>query len=313
MSPPFNTIVIPLDGSEAAELVLAQLPRISPPNGVTVALAQVIEPGRYALGGLDFSVPTLMDILREGAREYLARQAAPLHASGYRVTTHVLVGDAALAILDLATELHADLIAMTTHGRTGFARLALGSVAERVLQQTPTPVYLVRDALGAVPTPTAIERILVPLDGSALAEQALLVAQKLARAQGASLVLLRVVPTLDEGGKRILFADEAAADAQADRWRTDAESYLHQLADGLRGAGIATETHVALGNPADVIYNTIDEAAIDVVVMGTHGRTGLKRWYFGSVADKVLRSATCPVLLTRNVFVHHVDVEAEVG
>lgn len=301
MSTLFKTVVVPLDGSELAELVLPYLPHIAPPNAVTVtvALAQVIEPGRYALGGLDFSVPTLLDILREGAREYLARQAKALHVRGYRVTTHVLVGDPALATLDLAEEIHADLIAMTTHGRTGFMRLALGSVAERILQKASTPVFLVRERMDTART--AIKRMLVPLDGSVLAEQALSHAQSLAHAQGATLILLRVAPILDEGGKQILFADEAAANAQIEQWRVDAETYLYELAAGLNRAGIPTETRVALGNPADVIYNTIDDAAIDVVVMGTHGRTGLKRWYFGSVADKVLRGAMCPVLLVRSL------------
>ncbi|MCL4859984.1 MAG: universal stress protein [Caldilineaceae bacterium] len=299
MSTFFKTVVTPLDGSELAELVLPHLPNIAPPNGVTVALAQVIEPGRYALGGLDFSVPTLLDILREGAREYLARQAESLHARGYRVTTHVLVGDPAFAILDLAEELHADLIAMTTHGRTGFMRLALGSVAERILQKASAPVLLVRERMD--PARTTIKRILAPLDGSVLAEQALSPAQSLAHAHGATLILLRVSPILDEGGKQILFADEAAANAQIEQWRVDAETYLHELAAGLNRAGIPIETRVALGNPADVIYNTIDDAAVDVVVMGTHGRTGLKRWYFGSVADRVLRGAKCPVLMVRNL------------
>lgn len=299
MSTHFKTVVVPLDGSELAELVLPHLPNIAPPNQVTVALAQVIEPGRYALGGLDFSVPTLLDILREGAREYLARQAEALHARGYRVTTHVLVGDPAFAILDLAEELHADLIAMTTHGRTGFMRLALGSVAERILQKASAPVLLVRERMD--PARTTIKRILAPLDGSVLAEQALAPAQSLAHAHAATLILLRVAPVLDEGGKQILFADEAAANAQIEQWRADAETYLHELAAGLNQAGIHTETRVALGNPADVIYNTIDDDAIDLVVMGTHGRTGLKRWYFGSVADKVLRGAKCPVLMVRNL------------
>lgn len=299
MSTHFKTVVVPLDGSELAELVLPHLPNIAPPNQVTVALAQVIEPGRYALGGLDFSVPTLLDILREGAREYLARQAEALHARGYRVTTHVLVGDPAFAILDLAEELHADLIAMTTHGRTGFMRLALGSVAERILQKASAPVLLVRERMD--PARTTIKRILAPLDGSVLAEQALAPAQSLAHAHAATLILLRVAPVLDEGGKQILFADEAAANAQIEQWCADAETYLHELAAGLNQAGIHTETRVALGNPADVIYNTIDDDAIDLVVMGTHGRTGLKRWYFGSVADKVLRGAKCPVLMVRNL------------
>jgi nucleotide-binding universal stress UspA family protein len=137
------------------------------------------------------------------------------------------------------------------------------------------------------------------LDGSALAEQALPTAQRLARSTGARLLLLQAVQGLDAGSKRLLFANEAEADATIAGWRAYAETYLQKGAGELCVHGVVVEARTAVGDPEKVIDATIVDADIDLVVMSTHGRTGLSRWYYGSTANKVLRSAPCPLLLIR--------------
>jgi nucleotide-binding universal stress UspA family protein len=145
-----------------------------------------------------------------------------------------------------------------------------------------------------------LQRILVPLDGSPLAEQALPIAQALATATGAQLLLLQVVQALDEGGKWMLFPSETAADATLARWCADAEHYLQQTASPLHDTGVIAEVRAVLGDPDKVIHDLVADERIDLVVMSTHGRSGLNRWYYGSVANKVMRSVGCPLLLVRS-------------
>jgi nucleotide-binding universal stress UspA family protein len=152
----------------------------------------------------------------------------------------------------------------------------------------------------ANPGLTKFKHILVPLDGSANAEQALPAAQILAQGNDAKILLLRVLQALDAGSQKILFASEEQAKATFAAWRADAEQEQSQIVRALQATGIAAEQQVILGDPVPTIFQTIGEQTIDVIVMTTHGYTGLKRWYYGSVANKVLRGANCPVLLVRS-------------
>jgi nucleotide-binding universal stress UspA family protein len=252
---------------------------------------------RYAFNRVDFTLGTLVTYIRSSTQAYMNAQAERLRSAGYQVTSQMLDGDPASCILQLAESGHAELIAMTTHGRSGFVRWALGSVAERVVQGANLPVLLVRQEMEN--GKSTLQRILAPLDGSVLAEQALPMAQRLARSTGAQILLLQVVQALDAGSKRLLFASEAEADAAVAGWRADAETYVQKMASEMRRHGVAAEARTAAGDPAKAIDATIADAGIDLVVMSTHGRTGLSRWYYGSVANKVLRSAPCPLLLLR--------------
>ncbi len=198
----------------------------------------------------------------------------------------------------VATATNVDLIAMTTHGRSGFVRWALGSVAERVVCETPLPVFLVRETTAAAGD--KLRRILVPLDGSLLAEQALPEAVALAQATGAELLLLQVIQALDEGNQHILFKNAAEAQAAFAQWQTSAETYLRQVAQPIQAQGGVCVCRALAGNVVETIIATAETAGIDLLVISTHGRSGLQRWVYGSVANKVLRGVSCPLLVIHN-------------
>lgn len=142
------------------------------------------------------------------------------------------------------------------------------------------------------------QKILVPLDGSARAERALPVAAQLARARNATLSLLRVVPDLlDVGG--YVVPPVATDTAAAEREEFEARDYLSSVAKRPVLHGLRVEQAVGFGVPAQVILDTIKSSAIDGVVIGSHGRTGLSRWVMGSIAQAVVRHSTAPVLLLR--------------
>ena len=172
------------------------------------------------------------------------------------------------------------LIAMTTHGYGGALRWAFGSVAAKVLHATPMPLLIVRSNGGEHPSVTEVpyRTICVPLDGSPLAEQALATAQPIAARIGATLLLVCVVT-----------GDDIA----------EARKYLEGVAQRLRADRFDVQTRVVEGIPADQIIYVAQTEHADLIVMATHGRTGLRQIWLGSVATKVVHSAELPVLLVR--------------
>ncbi len=294
----YRKILVPLDGSALAEQVLPHLHRLATPGETTLVLVTVVDPTHYVVAQGRYLPSNYFTHLRSIAEAHIKKQGRQLEAAGFDVEAYVVEGDAADAILKVAATTQADLIAMTTHGRSGFVRWALGSVAERIVIETPLPVFLVREGT-AVPG-DKLRRLLVPLDGSALAEQALPVAGPLAKATGAELLLLQVVQGLDRRNQDLLFKDAAEAQAAVTEWQQEAIAYLQQQAHHFQADGVTCLCKVVMGDVASTIIGTADSEAIDLLVMSTHGRSGLQRWIYGSVANKVLRGVTCPLLLIHN-------------
>jgi nucleotide-binding universal stress UspA family protein len=288
----YHKILIPLDGSPLAEQVLAHLGWLATPAQTELCLVSVIESWRYAAAGPEFPLADLITPVRNELQAYLAAQQAKLQAAGYAVATHVIEGDAAGVILNLVQTDGIDLVAMSSHGRSGFVRWALGSVAERIIHGAQIPVFLVRET---TKRREKLQTILLPLDGSATAEQALPEAQTLALANNAQLLLVQVIQKLDEGSQRLLFKDETAAKATFAEWRSQAEGYLAGVAARVTAIGVACDYRVVVDDPDRAICAMSNHA--DLIVMGTHGRSGLARWVYGSVTNKVLRGASCPLLL----------------
>ena len=220
----------------------------------------------------------------------------------------VLNGEPADHIRLRALDVDADLIVMTTHGRTGISRFWLGSVADAVVRHSPVPVLLLRPAKSARGRTAArhpFKRILVTLDGSALAADALGPAIDLAQATGATLVLLRVVlpaPLMTAYDPATPFAyqpmivDEAATAGLAADAKRDVEALASRLHDET-GLDVSADV-VVDARVAEAIVHFAATHDVDVIAMTTHGR-GATRWLLGSVADKVLRSSGLPVLLRR--------------
>lgn len=290
-------ILIPLDGSSLAERALSQVRWLWQPETTEVILLRVVEPWNYYYGAEVYNPPEVVASLCNSARAYLQAQAEGLKSEGYATSTEVLGGNAEEAILELALSENVDFIVMSTHGRSGFVRWALGSVAERVIQGATMPILLVRE-----PVPVPVNRparLLVPLDGSELSELALPKAEEIAKSQGAEILLLHVVDTPVKEQMHLLVESVETLAAIVETWETDVRAYLDSLAQRVRADGIKVATQVEHGDPSKVIGRVAAEDQIDLVVMSTHGRTGFSRWFYGSVANKVLRGVNCPLLLVR--------------
>jgi nucleotide-binding universal stress UspA family protein len=292
-------IAIPLDGSPFAERVLAHIPRFGKPDDVELLLVRVIETTRY----YSYIAPDAVHIFdltqwRQEAENYLKRVAGELRELGYRLYTTVVDGDVATSICEVASAQDADLIAMTTHGRSGLQRWIMGSVADRIIRTTQKPVYLVRPGKEVL-SGGAPQRILVPLDGSALAEAALAPALELTSNNDAELLLVQAVELPELWGEEFVSAETVAALPSLEEQETLARIYLEGIAASLRQDGRIVRIHVETGHPATVVASVAAAQTVDTIVMSTHGRSGLSRWVFGSVAEKVVRTVDCPVLLVR--------------
>lgn len=298
---PLPQILVPLDGSSVSEQVLPIVTMLARGLGSRVALLRVLETDALPTT-LDPDQQLKLDQLvaqaQERSLEYLQSLQARLQGDGVEATTDVLPGSPAEAIVFLAHSLGADLIAMCTHGRSGLERLIWGSVAEKVLQTADCGLLLVRgqegsELRGAQATP---RRVLLPLDGSEIAERAMPVAQMIAGAFQAPLVLMRVIPTTD----LLLAGWDADGVVAADLFESMAEEatgYIEHSAAELRRGGLQVETQIVHGDPARELGALA--SAETMVVMATHGRTGPGRYVMGSVADRVVRGASGPVLVVR--------------
>jgi nucleotide-binding universal stress UspA family protein len=233
----------------------------------------------------------------------VARRLAEQH---FVVDSRVVVGPPAEAIIQTGAAF--DLIAMATHGRSGIGRWVFGPVADKVLHGATVPVLLVRAGRAAVAAGWP-RRILVPLDGSGLAEQALPLAALLARRAGAELILTCSIGWAQATADRALAIDVAGFSVMLpERAADQAHAYLTDIGQQLAAQGLTARSDIRSAPAAEAILASAAEQAADLIVMSTHGRSGLGRWTYGSVADRVLRGATLPIVLVRAGV--HVPVEA---
>jgi nucleotide-binding universal stress UspA family protein len=249
---------------------------------VVLVTALDIPPGLVAITEREL-LRQLLDDWRGECRHYLDEVARSF--DGQVVERVVEDGDPASAIVRLSKEKPDPLVVMASHLRRGLSRLVLGSVAMHVVSSMGRPVVIVGQR---VPVPSSavveIRRVLVPLDGSALAEWALdlLVGLGLTSVQ---LTLLHVL-------------EPAARAADSERGFA-ADAYLAGWAGRLRERGFDVATTVQSGRPAEVIVAVADEVEADLLAMVTHGRSGVREVFMGSTTEQVLHGATRPVLVAR--------------
>jgi nucleotide-binding universal stress UspA family protein len=311
-----KTILVPLDGSALAEQVLPSVRSFASLMPSTIHLLHIVsEADRYHLLFDDpygvgepittttepttqATVPmTSWDVLRQNATVYMSQQAERLNAAGFQADFEVRLGDAPELIADTAERIGANLIAMATHGYSGLRRWALGSVTDRVLHVTNTPMLIVRGTEKNVGEPK-LKQIMLTLDGSPLARQATPLASEIATlAQAELVVLTAIAPPYLEAPELIgayYSYDEALAAVRA---RLPNELGLY--ADVLKQHHVPVTPIAVSGLPAEAIIDEAEERKVDLIVMATHGAGGLRRWALGSVADKIIHASRVPLLIVR--------------
>jgi nucleotide-binding universal stress UspA family protein len=214
-----------------------------------------------------------------------------------------LLGIVGQALERYVDENDVDLVVMSTHGRGGMNRMWLGSVAEDVIRHGRTPVLLVRpdeDTPGNLDEDIPVQRILVPLQTSEFSENIVPHADQLAEVFGASVQLLEVVVPVELPVRAISAPMTNVDQADLTTRQDSAREFLAGVETRLRGSGRQVESLVSTApHVAHAIVKAADENDAGIIAMATHARVGIGRMLLGSVADKVVRSATKPVMLFR--------------
>lgn len=313
----FQRILVPLDGSRRAESALPIAVRLVRASSASICLVRVAPTSAsYFWGATEEAAmfPELLQAEQQDAQGYLQKAVASPELQGLSVSYQLAEGEPARAILDIVQAQKADLLVMCSHGATGLRRWVLGSVAHKIARHCPIPVLILHEQDEKLFTLWNEEpgraRILVPLDGSSLAEEALEPALTLALALSApgqaALHLLRVVPDHDADGRS--YAESGARTQKV-------HTYLKQVEEQVKSK-LAPEQKVTLtssvlqeGDVASAVVNFSQhgilpaapsgERVYDVIAMTTHGHNGFSRWHMGSVTARVLDTSRVPLLVLR--------------
>ncbi len=305
----YRSILVPLDGSPSAEHALASAAEIARLSGATLRLVHVhalsITP--IYIEGHPVIDKNLAPLGLEHEQIYLEQLRTKLRKACPAITITVEVLNRSMEnmmnesvgvfLARHVTATDVDLVVMTTHGRGGLARFWLGSVADMLVRLTNVPLLLLRPT--ATPPdfahPPSIQRILIPLDGSALSEQILQPTLALGALLHAQYTLLRVVEPLYTEDSLIAYPEELDGETIQ-----ETQNYLDTLVPQLDTAAGTITTHVLLEpQPAVAILDYAQHHTTDLIAMATHGRSGIKRLLIGSTADKVLRGGQSAVLVLR--------------
>lgn len=310
----YQNILVPVDGSPFAEHALPLALGLVRRSGavlhvirVHVSMVPLYGSGRYGM----IADAELDRIARLQEQDYLEQLVRRLPAApNVRVSTTFVDGSISDAIEQHAESVDADLVVMSTHGYGPLSRFWLGSVADRLVRQLPRPMLLVRpqEKLPDFSGEPVFKRLLLPLDGTPEAERIIEPAVALGRLMQADFVLLQsIAPVLITAGPALPWGinmgpvqTEQFQALQAEN-EAKAQAYLHTIAERLRSQSLHVETQVTVcEQPATAILDGVQQQAIDLIALETHGRHGLERMFLGSVADKIIRGATTPVLLHRS-------------
>lgn len=290
----FRSILVPTDFSEHANAALDRALALARASSGVVHLLHAYEIPLGTIPPYGVAIPeSVLAGLRDAAARRLEKAAARVEAAGVRCERHLVQSSPSMAIGESARSLDADLVVMGTRGNTGLKHVLLGSVAERTVRTAPCPVLTLQTGSGGDP---AWRRILVPVDFSKPCDAALSLAIDLARESQGELQLLHayelpVSMTMAYGVAIPQTVWEGVQEAGTQR--------LTEVAARVEKAGVPVTTFQRTAPAADAITEVATTERSDLIVVATRGLTGIKHVLLGSVAERVLRTAPCPVLTLR--------------
>lgn len=284
----YDTILVPTDGSEGAKAAARHGLNLANAFDSQVQFLSVVDDRTYSSGleGIDSEANDQREALERQATNALQvlEELADETPSTYQ--TAVEHGAPHETILSYADEHDVDLISMGTHGRTGLDRYLLGSVAERVVRTSDIPVLT---SQSEPEENSGYDRILIPTDGSDTATVAVDHGLTIAEQYDATIHVLSVVDLSAVAGSY-------SVAPMIESWKERCERTVEGVAEESENRGLDVVTDVVEGTPYRAIQKYIESEEIDLVTMGTHGRTGLRRYLIGSVTARTVRTSDIPVL-----------------
>lgn len=297
----FQRILVPLDGSSRAELILPHVEHLWKREASELLLVRSVSADGPANGGYDSAAALVHE--RNEAESYLHGVARRLAAGGARAFTRVPEGLPSGAILDAARREGATMIAMTTHGRTGLLKWLMGGVADQVVRASDVPVLLLRPfplpaVESAISHGAPFRRILIATDGSLSSMAIVDPAMEFAALFGSEIIALHVWDSYVFDGAP-LPGMEAGMPIPLEAPLPSEDEVTERMARRLGPSGLKVTRATRYGEAASEILDHSFEHKVDLIALATDHHRGLSRWMTGSVADRVLRSAGIPLLLVR--------------
>jgi nucleotide-binding universal stress UspA family protein len=292
----YKKMLVPLDGSRLSEVVFPYAKDLAGRLGLEVILLHVYSLRESETMPLHQAyIEYKARIIKRQLREWQKKTGGGLEGGKLEVRGELAKGYPPEEIMGYAEKNDVDLILMATHGRSGVRRWVMGSVADKVLSVSSIPVWLIRAGTAESVTYDKWPKrtLLVPLDGSVLAEKVLPHVEILAKQPGTppvDVVLFRVAESPTTSGHYFRNIPER---------REEIEQYLANIEARLKNSDLRVQSKVLSGDPAEQIVGYGRENAFGIIVMSTHGHSGVSRWFYGSVATKVLETAYNPIFLVR--------------
>jgi nucleotide-binding universal stress UspA family protein len=285
----FDKVLFPTDGSDGAAAVFDHVLDLADAHDATVHVVNVADTTRESVTTVRGRV---VDALERAGAETVRQAATRASERGVPTVTEVVQGEPYRTIVDYADTYGVDLVIMPTHGRRGLERFLLGSTTERVVRRSSVPVLTIRPD-DDVTVRYPYRSVLVPTDGSEPAAAALDVGLEVASVASAAVHLLSAVDVTNLG-------IDVRADIQSASLEAGANEVVAAAAERAQAAGIDPTTAVEFGGSIPgVVRSYVTDNDVDLVVVGTHGRTGFDRYVLGSVAEGLVRTASVPVLTVR--------------
>ncbi|MFB6118550.1 MAG: universal stress protein [Halosegnis sp.] len=282
-------MLVPVDGSDTAERAVAVGSAFADRYGAPLELVHV-QPDRSRIPG------SLGAEARERrGREVLADATDRASLAEEAVTTRLETGRPTHRIAERAAECDSSLVVMGQHGRSGVRERLLGTVTDRVLRRTDSPVVTVPGTARDQPV-GRYDDILLTTDGSDHAERAAPYGASVARRFGATLHLLSVVDVQAEAG---VFDAGGVTESFIDNLERDARGAVDRLAERIDDTDLSIDRTVTRGRPHETIRSYTTEQDVDLVVMASEGESDLASQSLGSVTDRVLRTVDVPVLVVQ--------------
>ena len=307
----YRRMLVPLDGSELAEVVFPYASELAGRLGVEVVLLHISSPALREYVPMNRAyIEHAAEAVRRDARKVQKKAGLVPEEKAVEVRGELVVGYPAEEILRYSEENAVDLILVASHGRSGPKRWVLGSVAGKILNAANIPVFLVRAGISEqIPYNEWPKRtIIVPLDGSELAESVLPHAEALSRQGGREMVTVILVRVCEPPAMPSYYTPELAeiplnwgqyAQQETARCKQVATEYLAGIEPRFKNSGINVKSEVLVGKATDEIVAYANKTPYNLIVMATHGRSGLSRLVYGSVAANILVGVNSPLLLVK--------------
>jgi len=290
----YKKILVPLDGSNAAEIAIPYVEELAAKSGAEIIVASVYQSDDDKSHLHRYYLERVVNQIQNQIKAFEPAKPTKIHGE-------VLKGKPAQQLLRFADQMNVNLIALASYGSSGREARLLGHIATKVLWATSKPVLLIRTPASAasIEQKRLIKKILVPLDGSKTGETIIECAEVLAEALDAELVLFQVLePLRTVAGFETVALSSIPQDEES--IKASARAYLNKVEKPLKDKGIKTSVEIVWGSAAERIIEYA-EAKTDLITISSHGLSGVGRWVLGSVTEKVLQVGDKPVLVARPI------------